>query len=59
MMEFFSNAWLWVIIVGTALLVGGYILLTYLINRPRKKKKSKPNSTGGRIRMTGGEEEED
>ena len=59
MMEFFSNAWLWVIIVGTALLVGGYILLTYLINRPRKKKKSNPNATGGRIRMTGGEEDED
>lgn len=58
MMKFFSNVWLWIILGGLLFVVGGYIFLTYRINRPRKKK-TPTGETGSRIRMTGTEEDDD
>lgn len=56
--DFFSNLWLWAILGGLTILVLGYILLTYRLNHPRKKK-SAAKDTGGRIRMTGHDPEDD
>ena len=56
---FFSNPILWAVLGGLLLLTGGYTLLLYLINRPRKKKRSSSYETGSRIRMTGGEEDDE
>jgi len=58
-LTFFSNPLLWAVLGGLLLLIGGYTLLAYYINRPRKQKRSSPKDTGSRIRMTGGNEEDD
>ncbi len=58
MMKFFANPWLWVILGGLLFIVAGYIFLAYRLNNP-KKKKTPAKETGGRIRMTGGDEDED
>lgn len=55
---FFSSLWLWAILGGLTILVLGYVLLTYRLNHPRKKK-SPARDTGGRIRMTKSDSEED
>ncbi len=55
---FFSNLWFWAILGGLLIIVLGYILLTYRINHPHKKKSS-ANQTGGRIRMNGNHQAED
>lgn len=56
---FFSNPILWAVLGGLLLITGGYTLLLYLINRPRKKKRTSSYETGSRIRMTGGEDEDE
>ncbi len=58
LMKFFKNPWLWVILVGVLVVVVGYMILIYQINKPKKKMTPK-GETGSRIRMTGGDEEED
>ncbi len=58
MMRFFSNPWLWILLGGLLFVVCGYIFLTYRINNPKKKKTS-TKATGGRIRMTGSEEDDE
>ena len=50
---FFSNPWLWVILGWLLLLVTGYALLAYKLNKPRKKKKASSTETGARIRLHG------
>lgn len=56
--NFFSNPWLWIILGSLVLLVGGYALLAYQLNKPRKKKTTS-TETGARIRMRGSAEEDD
>jgi D-alanyl-D-alanine carboxypeptidase len=56
---FFSNPWLWGILGSLVAVVTAYILLLFLINKPRKKKKIPSRAIGSRIRMTGSEEDED
>ena len=57
LMAFFSNPVLWIILGGLLLLVVGYIYLAYRLNHPRKKK-TPAKETGGRIRMTGSEDDD-
>ena len=57
LMDFFSNPVLWIILGGLLLLVIGYIYLAYRLNHP-KKKKTPAKETGGRIRMTGSEDDD-
>ena len=59
MMGFFANPWLWGILGGLFFLVVGYIFLTLIVNRPRKKRRPDTASTGGRIRMTGSPDDDD
>ena len=56
---FFSNPWLWGILGTLLAVVAAYTLLLYLINKPRKKKKTPSHAIGSRIRMTGGEEDDE
>ncbi len=58
LMKFFKNPWLWVILVGVFVIVVGYMILIYQMNKPKKKMTPK-GETGSRIRMTGGEDDED
>ena len=51
MMKFFSNPWLWIILIGVLFIVVGYAFFAYRLNNPRKKKPS-AKETGSRIRVT-------
>ncbi len=58
LMQFFSNPWLWGILGGLLFLVAGYIFLAYRMNNP-KKKKTPASHTGGRIRVSGGDDDDE
>ena len=57
LMKFFSNPILWAILGGLLVIVTGYIFLAYRLNNPKKKRTS-PSQTGGRIRVTKGEDDD-
>lgn len=56
MMKFFSNPWLWVILIGLLFIVVGYAFFAYRLNHPRAKKSS-ARETGSRIRVKRSEDD--
>lgn len=59
LVNFFKQPYFWGTLLAIFVLVTAYILLGYLINRPKKRKRTPTGTTGGRIRMVGSGEEDD
>ncbi len=56
MMKFFSNPWLWIVLVGLLFIVVGYAFFAYRLNNP---KKTSTKETGSRIRVKKSEDDDE